>query len=164
MQITIKNFCEEQWQKYREIRLLAIKTDPLSYTSSYEEEVELSEHEWRSRINAMSFALVDEQVVALIGLLKNQPLSVKHCAEIVSLWVKPEMRGRGIGKMLLKSIMENASSNGIKKLIVYATASQEHAIATYESAGFIATGILKKQLFKDGVYLDEVLMEWHAEN
>ncbi len=152
----------EQWQAYKDLRLLALKSDPEAFGSSYEEELGLSEQNWRNRINAMWFAVIDDQVAGLIGLLPKEGLASKHIGIIVSLWIKPEFRGRGLAKDLLKTVQDNAKSLGFRKLSLHVTTNQAAAIKLYKEMGFEYIGFLKENLFKNGYYLDEYLMEWHC--
>lgn len=160
MNISIVQLSKDDWQKYRDIRLLALKSDPDAFASSYDEEIALSEENWRNRINNMYFAICDEQIAGLVGLLKNDTLALKHCGHIVSLWVKPEMRGFGIAQMLMQKMQKIAPSLGLKKLILEVTTTKHAAISLYKKMGFREVGIQEKHLFKNGKYLDEFIMEY----
>ncbi len=162
MNITITQLSSEDWQKYRDIRLLALKSDPYAFGSSYEEEVNLTETDWRNRISVMWFAVVDGQIAGLIGLLRRDNLASIHCGSIISLWVKPEFRGYGVAKSLLQNLQNIAPSLGLRKISLQVTATQPAAIRLYEKMGFEKIGLLKENLLKDEVYLDEFLMEWHV--
>lgn len=75
MNISVVTLSSDHWQQYRDIRLLALKSDPYAFGSSYEEEMNLTENDWRNRLNAMWFALVDGDVVGLVGLLRRENLA-----------------------------------------------------------------------------------------
>jgi GNAT superfamily N-acetyltransferase len=59
---------------------------------------------------------------------------------IRSMAVRPSMRGRGIGKLLLQRVEKFASANGYKRLILNTTPFLASAIRLYERFGFRATG------------------------
>lgn len=162
MNLTIAELPEHEWQKYRDIRLLALKNDPYAFGSSNEEEINLSETDWRNRIKAVQFAIINGEVVGLIGLLRGDNLANKHCGHIISLWVKPTLRGRGIAKKLVEKLQKLAQSSGIRKLSLHVSITQPAALRVYENLGFKHVGLLKENLLKDGIYLDEYLMEWHV--
>lgn len=44
--IVIKTLSSEDWEKFRDIRLEALQTDPLAFGSSYAEEKILTQSEW----------------------------------------------------------------------------------------------------------------------
>lgn len=158
----ITKLSPNQRQAYKDIRLLALKSDPEAFGSSYEEEAGLTEQNWRERINAMWFAINDEEVAGLIGLLAKEGLASKHIGIIVSLWIKPEFRGQGLAKALLKTVQDKAKALGFRKLSLHVTTNQTPAIKLYENIGFERIGLLKENLFKGGRYLDEYLMEWYC--
>jgi len=161
MNFIITQLSPDEWQKYRDIRLEALKADPLAFASSLNEEVKLPEKSWRDRIHNMWFAMFNNQPVGMAGLLRHENESSLHCGNIISLWVKPEFQGRGIAKALIRELRAISLKTGIKKLSLEATITQQAAIRLYETMGFEKIALLKANLYKDGKYLDEYLMEWH---
>lgn len=161
MTMKITQLSPDEWQKYRDIRLLALKSDPHAFGSSYEEEINLSENDWRNRIKVMWFAMVDGEVAGLVGLLQRENLASIHCGYIISLWVKPALRGRGIAKVLVEKLKDLAPSLGLRKMSLQVSSTQPETKRLYEKIGFEEVGLLKENLLKDGKYLDEHLMEWH---
>ncbi len=164
MNIIISKLTSDEWQKYRDIRLLALKSDPHAFGSSYEEEINLTEADWRNRINVMWFAKVNHDVIGLIGLLQRENQASRHCGYIISLWVKPEFRRQGIAKNLVQKLKELSVGLGLRKLSLQVSATQPNAKRLYEKLDFQEVGLLKENLLKDGVYLDEYLMEWLQSN
>lgn len=158
---TITQLSADSWQQYRDIRLEALQTDPLAFGGSYEEESTNDVTDWKNRINNMWFALINDEIVGMVGLLKRTDQSCKHCGCIISLWVKPTFRGQGIAKALVQKIQEIAPELGIRKISLHATTTQTNAIKLYEAMGFKKIAVLKENLYKDNQYLDEYLMEWH---
>ncbi len=158
--ISVQKLSPNDWQQYRDIRLMALKDDPHAFGSSYEEEVGQTEFDWQSRIGAMWFALDGEDVVGLIGLLQGENQSSKHCGYVISTWVKPQFRGKGIAKAMLKKLQDVAPSLGLRKLSLQVTVTKTAAFGLYQDLGFKTVGLLKNNLLKDGQYFDEYLMEW----
>ena len=56
--------------------------------------------------------------------------------ELKRMYVRPEFRGRGFGKLLLDHLADYARSNGIDLLRLETGIHQTEAIAMYERAGF----------------------------
>lgn len=158
--ITIQKLSPDDWQQYRDIRLMALKDDPLAFGSSYEEEVGQTEHDWRARIGVIWFAFIGVEAVGLIGLLQRENQSSKHCGYIISTWVKPQFRGQGIAKAMLKRLQDVALTSGLKKLSLQVTKTQTAAFSLYQDLGFKTVGLLRNNLLKNGQYYDEYLMEW----
>lgn len=59
---------------------------------------------------------------------------------IRSMAVRPSMRGRGIGKLLLQRVEKFASANRYKRLVLNTTPFLASAIRLYERFGFRVTG------------------------
>lgn len=162
MNVVISQLSLGEWQKYRDIRLLALRSDPYAFGASYEEEINLSEVDWCNRINAMWFAVIDQEPVGLIGLLRKEHRASKHCGYIFGLWVKPAFRDRGIAKNLIKKLQDLAPSLGLRKISLLVSRTQPAARNLYEKMGFEEIGLLKENLLKNGQYFDQYLMEWQV--
>jgi L-amino acid N-acyltransferase len=76
-----------------------------------------------------------------------------------SVYVHPEFRNQGLGKVLLKTIMESAATNGVHALIGGIDSSNEQSIVLHEKFGFKEVGRLPEVAFKFGKWLDLVFME-----
>lgn len=70
-------------------------------------------------------------------------------------------RGQGIGKRLAQATLAFARAQGYSKSVVYVLAHNKAGLAFYRSLGFEARGVLTGQTKIDGVFYDEVFMEWH---
>lgn len=162
MKYVIKQLSPESWQQYRDIRLEGLRTDPLAFGGSYEQESARSELQWQEILNNMFFAVIDDTVVGMIGIIRNETGPAKHAAQIISFWVKPEYRGQGIGKTLIEHVQRFAQENDLRKLYLHVTETQNSAIKLYSFLGFEKVGTLKKHVHFDGRYLDQYVMEWHV--
>lgn len=60
---------------------------------------------------------------------------------ICELCVKPEKRGRGLGRMLLTELSKLAETNGMKNIIITVYADNFIALNLYHSIGFVPYGI-----------------------
>jgi GNAT superfamily N-acetyltransferase len=58
-------------------------------------------------------------------------------AEVKRMYVVPEARGRGISRVLLKALVEQAGTLGYGELWLETGTAQPEAMALYESAGFV---------------------------
>ena len=145
MNVTITQLSPDQWQEYCDLRLLAIKTDPFAFSKSYEDELALTEQQWRSFINNMWFALSDGQIIGMIGLDRTGGEPAKHNAFLISFWIKPEFRGKGIAKQMVAFLQDYCRNNGIRNLELQVTVTQKEAIALYEKMGFKKIATLKRR-------------------
>jgi putative acetyltransferase len=74
----------------------------------------------------------------IVGTVSAHPEG--EALHIRSMAVRPSMRGRGIGKLLLQRVEKFAAANGYKRLILNTTPFLASAIRLYERSGFQATG------------------------
>lgn len=117
------------------------------------------ETEWQTRINNIWFAVVNDQPIGLIGLLHGSGPGT-YCGELISLWVKPEYRGQGIGKRLIEHLQQYASDQRLRKLYLQVTSTQKAAINLYRTRGFTHIGTFKDHAFYEGHFFDKWVMEW----
>lgn len=61
----------------------------------------------------------------------------KNAAGFRLLAVKPEMRGRGIGKLLTMECIRKTKEKGLSQLIIHTTMAMQTAWKMYESIGFV---------------------------
>ena len=160
MEITLGKLPEEEWKKYKEIRLEALKNDSIAFGSSYEEEINRPESHWRNRTVGAVFAFSGEKIIGLMSYKDEDRPKTKHKSGIYSVYVKPDYRGKGVGKKLLEETLRLIKLNEeIIKVNLTVNPSQISAVKLYESFGFKAVGTLHKELLVNGTYYDEVLME-----
>lgn len=146
----------------REVRLRALLTDPDAFGSSYERDVSLGDGHWEERATAagsgneqfLALAEDERRVVGMIGAYTPDDSSeVRH---LVSTWVAPEARGRGLGSELVGAVIGWARGARASKVTLWVVDGNRPAIALYEGAGFVPTG--KKQRLPSNPSLIESLM------
>ena len=79
------------------------------------------------------FVLRDRDVPAGCGGIQ---LFGTEYGELKRMYVRPQFRGRGFGKLLLDHLAAHAQRNGIQLLRLETGIHQTEAIAMYERAGF----------------------------
>lgn len=63
--------------------------------------------------------------------------------ELLTITVAPEAEGRGYGRLLLTSLLTEATARGAERLFLEVRQSNARAIRLYESVGFTITGMRK---------------------
>jgi ribosomal protein S18 acetylase RimI-like enzyme len=160
MDIEIKRLEPDRWQDYRDLRLEALRSFPLAYGSSYEEETKNTEEHWRMRIRNVLFAMVHDTPVGIMVWVRNPRLKTNHICEIYGVYVKREYQGQGIGSRLMAFTLEEISKHeGIIKVILDVNPTQKAAYKLYRKFGFRKSGVIHRALRIDGKYYDEFLME-----
>ena len=129
------------WQAMRDIRLDALREAPYAFASSYDSEAAYPEQTWQERAAAGNSILAYRPesgprpvgLVAAIGLVPDE-------LELVSMWVRPEARGRQVGSGLVEAVMEYARERPVARVHLWVTESNQAARRLYERCGFAPTG------------------------
>jgi L-amino acid N-acyltransferase len=109
--------------------------------------------------NPIMIAELDGQVVGWGSLSKwSDRCAYTNTAEI-SLYIKEEHRRKGIGKKLMKRILEEGGRQGLHVVIARITEGNSVSVSLHESMGFFHIGVMKEVGVKFGRRLDVALME-----
>ncbi|MEM2947228.1 MAG: GNAT family N-acetyltransferase [Candidatus Bathyarchaeia archaeon] len=101
-------------------------------------------------------AEVDGRLVANSEIIKGTGYS-RHVG-FIGIAIKKGFRGIGIGTEMMKALQEYARKVGLKVLTLSVFANNQHAINLYKKMEFVETGRIPKRFFKDGAYIDEIIM------
>jgi len=77
----------------------------------------------------------------------------------ISVYVHSTFRGKGIGKLLVESIVAIGSQTQLKTIIARITEGNDHSIYLHERNGFQLVGTLKQVGKKFGKLLDVTIMQ-----
>ncbi|MEK7165363.1 MAG: GNAT family N-acetyltransferase [Patescibacteria group bacterium] len=105
------------------------------------------------------FAFSDNKLVAnaeVRRVTKSRKRQL-HVGEI-AISVAKDWRGQGIGKEILKTLIEEGKRMGLKLLTLTAFANNLRAIAIYESLGFIRAGEIPGAICYKDQYIGHVYM------
>lgn len=76
-----------------------------------------------------------------------------------SIYVHPDMMGRGIGRTLLEALMKRSAEYGFGTIIAVIGGAEPASIRLHAKCGFAEAGRLKAVGFKFGRWLDSVYMQ-----
>jgi len=102
-------------------------------------------------------AEVDNKVVALSDFQIKEGDPEQHPG-ILGIIVRNGYRDLGIGTELMQTMLEQAASFGFRKVTVNAFATNKRAIHVYKKVGFIEAGIMRNRHFRQGKFIDEIIM------
>jgi RimJ/RimL family protein N-acetyltransferase len=101
-------------------------------------------------------AEVDKKVVASSDF-QIQGGPEEHVGEM-GIVIKDGYRNVGIGTEMMKTLLEQAGMLGLRKVTVNAFDTNKRAIHVYKKVGFVETGIIPQKHFRQGRFIDEVIM------
>lgn len=131
----------DQWHRYRELRLIALRDAPNAFGSTLAREQHQPESFWRDRLSRAQATLIACSYSKDVGLAVIAPFSHEpHHAGLFSVWVAPQARGQGISDLLVARAIICASSAGFYKLSLEVGDHNQHAINLYLRMGFKPTG------------------------
>lgn len=155
----LRQLVPEDASEYLAIRLIALQENPEAFGSSYEEEKNDSAQKYKNRfqsaLDSFTFGAFEQaKLIGTISLVKETNLKLRHRANIVAVYVKPEIRGNGIGKKLMVRAIEKAKSlNEIEQLYLTVSTKNSAAQKVYKSIGFEVCGTEERALkYKDTYY------------
>jgi ribosomal protein S18 acetylase RimI-like enzyme len=132
--------------RLREVRLRALQADPDAFWAAYDDEVGFDDARWEQRLadpGRASFVGVDPDRpelgdVGIVGV--GAGWADPAVAEIVSFWVDPRVRGRGLGSALLAAAEDWARAAGYPAVRMDVADGNAAAIALYARRSYAPTG------------------------
>ncbi len=101
----------------------------------------------------------DGSVVGWAGLSEYRPRDCYAGIADFSIYLSLEARGRGIGKQLLRSLIDAARERGFWKLVSRVFPSNAPSRGLCRACGFREVGIYERHGKLDGRWLDAVIVE-----
>lgn len=144
---------------FRSIRLEALRTEPSSFASRYEDWVVLPVEDWRRRLNDPVFvAFSGDEPVGIMGLLRQRPSKMSHRATLVMVYLRASFRGSGLARKLLDVVIDFARHEKILQLELAVSAENPGAIGFYHREGFCEVGRIPGGLLDGGREVDDIIM------
>ncbi|MBI4298476.1 MAG: acetylglutamate kinase [Chloroflexi bacterium] len=101
------------------------------------------------------------QVIGWASLNRFSDRKVYGGVKELSIYVERTWRGRGLGSMILGSLIDRASQLNIYKIVLNALPFNERGLALYRKFGFRTVGVWKSQGKLDNQWVDMIAMEKH---
>ncbi len=139
--IEIVRVTPDDWAEVRDIRLAALQDTPDWFWATYEEEKDKPESWWRDFIGPGGW-FVARETGGTVGIAAGVPhyRPRPKARALISMWVAPGSRGRGIGRKLIAAVADWARADGATVLELEVTTNNEVATGVYERFGFRFTG------------------------
>jgi len=129
----------DDWQPMRDIRLEALRQAPDAFASTYDRETAFEAAEWHRRAtrDGSFLAFIPELAVpaGLVGGFEQEP----GVAELVSMFVRPQARGHGVGEALIDAVAAWAQNRSATSVHLWVSETNKPAIRLYERCGFTVT-------------------------
>ena len=127
--------------RLRALRLRALADAPDAFATTLVEAEAWGDASWEDQAVALpTFVWVDRG--ADLGMVRVAPHDDDpEAAYLISMWVAPEARGRGIGDALVAEVLGWARAHGRRRVYLDVGERNRPARALYERAGFVVSGV-----------------------
>jgi len=156
--VLIREAAPDDWPILRDIRLTALADAPDAFASTYAREEAFEQADWLARIvgGGSFLAYLPEidasEPVGLAGGFTPQPGVI----ELVSMWVRPKARGRGVGAALIAAVTDWAKVSDATVVHLWVSEDNAPACLLYQRCGFVLAG--QRQPLPSNPHLYEVGM------
>ncbi|SEO87769.1 Ribosomal protein S18 acetylase RimI [Amphibacillus marinus] len=153
-------------ESYLAIRLEALQNSHEAFATSYGEEKNQTENSYHDRLSSETTftfgAFIDKQLVGVITLVRETLVKLSHRANLVAMYIKPEARGKGIGKLLVNSAIGQAAQlDGLEQIYLSVVTTNQSAKQLYLATGFEVVGKQLRALKWQDRYYDEEQMVYY---
>ena len=119
----------------------------------FDQEVANLPGEYSEPHGCLLLARSDDHVAGCIALRKMED----GICEMKRLYVKPQFRQLGLGKMLMQAIIDQARQKGYRAMRLDTVPTMERAQALYRSFGFQEIGPYRYNLIEGAVFMELTL-------
>jgi L-amino acid N-acyltransferase YncA len=157
--VSIRRIAPDEIDVFQRIRLEALRCEPASFASRFEDWVILSDEEWRRRLaDPVFIAFSNSEPIGIMGLSCFRPSKMAHRAMLVSVYVRRSERGMGIAAGLLNVVSNYARGLGILQMELAVNAENPAALRFYQGHGFVEVGRIPGGLLDGDREIDDVIM------
>jgi GNAT superfamily N-acetyltransferase len=129
----------DDWQVFRDVRLASLRDSPLAFSATLDGALGRDEASWREDLATRTqfVAMVADDVIGTAGGVADPGGAF---GELVSMWIAPAWRGKGVGARLIEEVAGWAASVGFHQLRLWVVEGNQAAERSYARAGFAPTG------------------------
>jgi ribosomal protein S18 acetylase RimI-like enzyme len=137
----VRALVEDDWAALRAVRMDALADSPSAFGSTLAREQAFTERTWRTRARGSAatrlfVAWCGEAAAGIAGVHDEGDGSL----QLVSVWVSPAHRRRGLARELTSAALRLAAEQGFEVIRLWVTDGNSAALSLYQSFGFASTG------------------------
>ncbi len=161
MSIEIRVLTPDDVLAFRKVRLEALISDPKAFGADAESFAMDSLEQVAARIESIPNhrftlgAFINGTLSGMVRVVRFETVKEQHRATIYGFYVTAEARGHGLGRAMMKAVIERAQDfDGLSTLELDVSNTQHAAKALYIQFGFKTWGLLPDALRFDGESVD----------
>jgi ribosomal protein S18 acetylase RimI-like enzyme len=135
-----------EWKAFRDLRLTALRSDPLAFGSSFTRESGYTPEKWKGWCRDGGTGGGSATFVAagssgtLVGMVGA--FFAEETPQVWGMWTRPEWRNRGVGRRLVERLLAWLDKNRPgRPVILEVNPTQAAAVRIYASLGFRFNGV-----------------------
>lgn len=133
----IRRVSPDDWRLWRDARLEALRDSPSAFGSRLADWIDAPEQRWRERLSQPdAHHVVAADGTDVLGMMSVVPSSAPSTMTLISAWVAPRARGRGVAAVLIDAVVGAARVAGASAVDLSVMPDNPTARRTYERAGF----------------------------
>jgi GNAT superfamily N-acetyltransferase len=145
MSMSVRALREEEWELFRDLRLLALRDAPDAFRETYETERGRPASDWSALVSntaghAGAELLIAEHHGRAVGVAFCRIREDGETLGIGAMWVVPDMRRCGIGRGLVAAALSWGRKRGARSADLWITEGNVAADRLFRDAGFEPTG------------------------
>lgn len=143
--IALRSIDEDDWLQWREMRLAALREAPYAFSSTLADwrGKADTEERWRSRLANVPLNLIADFGGVPAGMVSATAVDRLGAVELISMWVAPFARGRGVGDRLVCAVVEWAAQQRAARVVLAVMQTNPHAARLYRRHGFVDAGFVE---------------------
>lgn len=155
----------ERWADYKDLRLRALRKEPLAFGEPYAEAYSKPDSRWQERLKEVTeghswlvFAEVQGELKGMVGAFQDEGDTISSNAHIYGMYVDEDVRRRGIGRVLMTLLMKQLTDRRVRTAQLGVNPDQKAAKNLYSSLGFRVT-LTEDGILGDGLSHPMLVME-----
>lgn len=143
--VAIRPVRADEWRRWRATRLRMLRDDADFFSTRYDDMVREPDQTWREWVaeaaagdqKTLFIAEEDDHWLGVVGAFARiNPSEV----QLISMWVDPQARGRGVARDLIRAVAGWTAERGSTRVVLFVQEANGAAQQLYERAGFRPTG------------------------
>jgi ribosomal protein S18 acetylase RimI-like enzyme len=143
--IELRVLSGDDWRLWRELRLQALEEAPGAFSSTLTDwrGDRDAEPRWRDRLANVPFNVIAELNGKAAGMVGATWPDSDSSVELISMWVAPFARGRGVGDALIDAVIAWARERRAARVVLTVMESNEFATKLYRRHRFADAGAVE---------------------
>jgi len=143
--VEVREIGADDWRLFRRLRLDALAEAPTAFGATLADwsgELD-AEARWRARLTTVPFNVVGYLDERPAGIASGVPGDEAGTTELISMWVAPFARGRGVADALIGAVVRWSRERRAAKLVLAVVEDNARARNVYRRLGFVDSGALQ---------------------